>query len=67
MRLDLIGQWANNYLEHGKDGLVDRPPNQGRVRNKTPDNIRTDLIDMTLDIPEYSPRELTVRFFMLHH
>ena len=32
------------------------------VWNKIPDNIRSDLLDMALDIPELSPRELAVRF-----
>jgi len=55
-------RWYDRYLEHGEDGLVDRAPHPGRVWNKIPDNIRTDLLDMALDIPELSPRELAVRF-----
>ena len=55
-------RWYDRYLEHGEDGLVDRAPHPGRVWNKIPDNIRSDLLDMALDIPELSPRELAIRF-----
>ena len=55
-------RWYDRYLDYGEDGLVDRAPHPGRVWNKIPDNIRTDLLDMALDIPELSPRELAVRF-----
>ena len=55
-------RWYDRYLDYGEDGLVDRASHPGRVWNKIPDNIRTDLLDMALDIPELSPRELAVRF-----
>ena len=64
-------RWYDRYLHvvyfamqiaRGEDGLVDRAPHPGRVWNKIPDNIRTDVLDMALDIPELSPRELAVRF-----
>ena len=55
-------RWYDRYLDYGEDGLVDRAPHPGRVWNKIPDNIRTDLLDMAFDIPELSPRELAVRF-----
>ena len=51
-------RWYDRYLHYGEDGLVDRAPHPGRVWNKIPDNIRTDVLDMALDIPELSPREL---------
>ena len=54
--------WYDRYLEHGEDGLVDRASHPGRVWNKIPDTIRSELIEMALDIPELSPRELAVRF-----
>ena len=55
-------RWYNRYLHDGEDGLVDRAPHPGRVWNKIPDNVRKDILDMALDIPELSPRELAVRF-----
>ena len=45
-----------------RGGLVDRASHSGRVWNKIPDSIRSDLLDMELDVPELSPRELAVRF-----
>ena len=55
-------RWYDRYLEYGEDGLADRAPMPRAVWNKIPDNIRSDLLDMALDIPELSPRELAVRF-----
>jgi len=55
-------RWYNRYLHYGEDGLVDRAPHPGCVWNKIPDNVRKDVLDMALDIPELSPRELAVRF-----
>ena len=55
-------RWYDRYLHCGEDGLVDRAPHPGRAWNKIPDNVRKDVLDMALDIPELSPRELAVRF-----
>ena len=55
-------RWYDRYLDYGEDGLVDRAPMPRLVWNKIPDTIRNDLLDMALDIPELSPRELAVRF-----
>jgi len=45
-------RWYDRYLHYGEDGLVDRAPHPGRVWNKIPDNVRKDVLDMALDIPE---------------
>jgi len=55
-------RWYDRYLEHGEGGLVDRAPHPGRIWDKISDKIRAELLDMALDIPELSPRELAVRF-----
>lgn len=55
-------RWYDRYLNYGEDGLADRTPHPGRVWNKIPDNIRAQVIDLALEIPELSPRELAVRF-----
>ena len=55
-------RWYNRYLEHGENGLVDRTSHPGRIWNKIPETIRSELLGMALDIPELSPRELAVRF-----
>lgn len=55
-------RWYDRYLEYGEDGLIDRTSRQGRVWNKIPETVLCDLLDMALEIPELSPRELAVRF-----
>jgi len=67
--LDKIGiprttfyRWYDRYLEGGFDGLEDKQPHPGKVWNRIPDRIRGKVIDLALDEPELSPRELAVRF-----
>jgi transposase InsO family protein len=49
-------------LEGGLAALEDKPPKPGRVWNRIPDDIRERIVDMALEEPELSPRELAVRF-----
>jgi putative transposase len=67
--LDLIGiprttfyRWYDRYLSLGETGLEDRPSRPSRVWNRIPDNVRKQIVDLALDEPELSPRELAVRF-----
>ncbi len=53
--------WYDQYLPYGEDGLVDHGPNPGRVWNKIPDNVLSDRLDLALQGPELSPRELAIR------
>jgi transposase InsO family protein len=55
-------RWYDRYLEYGEAGLIDRAPMPSLVWNKIPDDIRSELLGMALDLPELSPRELAVRF-----
>lgn len=55
-------RWYDRYLEYGEDGLVDRAPMPRAVWNRIPHEVRSELLNMALDIPELSPRELAVRF-----
>ena len=41
---------------------MERPSRPDRVWNRIPDVVREQIIDMALDCPELSPRELAVRF-----
>ena len=54
--------WYDRYLNGGAEALDDRSPRPGRVWNRIPDEIREQVVDMALDEPELSPRELAVRF-----
>ena len=55
-------RWYDRYQQSGPEALVDRPSRPDRVWNRIPDAVREQIIDMALDCPELSPRELAVRF-----
>ena len=44
------------------EALEDKSPKPGRVWNRIPDDIRERIVDLALEEPELSPRELAVRF-----
>ena len=67
--LELLGiarssfyRWYDRYQRGGPEALADRPSRPDRVWNRIPDEMRTQIIEMALDCPELSPRELAVRF-----
>ena len=55
-------RWYDRYSSGGPEALNDRPPRPDRVWNRIPDRVREDLIQLALDEPVLSPRELAVRF-----
>jgi putative transposase len=55
-------RWYDRYLEGGLVALEDQPPKPGHVWNRIPDTIRERIVDMALEEPELSPRELAVHF-----
>lgn len=55
-------RWVARYRTWGEDGLADRVSAPGRVWNRIPESIRQQIIDLALDEPELSPRELAVKF-----
>ena len=55
-------RWYDRYHASGEDGLKDRSSKPGRVWNRIPDKIRNQIIDLALEEPELSPRELAIRF-----
>ena len=55
-------RWYDRYREGGPEALDDRRSRPDRVWNRIPDNVRRQIIDLALDLPELSPRELAVRF-----
>lgn len=54
--------WYDRYLSGGVEALEDRKPVPGAVWNKVPEPQRKALLDMALDEPDLSPREMAVRF-----
>ena len=55
-------RWYERYVTAGPEGLEDRPSRPSRVWNRIPDEMRGQFIEMALDEPELSPRELAMRF-----
>src|ERR1700733_4652044 len=55
-------RWYDRYQRDGPEGLADRPSRPDRVWNRIPEAIRSQIVDLALDQPELSPRELAVRF-----
>jgi len=54
--------WYDRYLSGGVEALEDKKPEPRTVWNKVPEAQRKQLLDMALDEPDISPRELAVRF-----
>ena len=55
-------RWYDRYQAFGEAGREDRTSGPGRVWNRIPDDIRQQIVEVALDEPELSPRELAVKF-----
>ena len=55
-------RWYDRFVEHGPEGLEDRPSRPSRVWNRIPEAVRDQIVTLALEEPELSPRELAVRF-----
>jgi len=55
-------RWYDLYCRFGQTGLEDRRSHPGRVWNRIPDKVRADMLEMALERPTLSPRELAVTF-----
>src|SRR5471030_802644 len=55
-------RWYDRYREGGPEALDDRRSRPDRVWNRIPDDVRRQIINLALEVPELSPRELAVRF-----
>jgi transposase InsO family protein len=55
-------RWYDLYRRFGDAGLEDRRGGPRRVWNRVPDAVRGQVLDLALDQPELSPRELAVTF-----
>lgn len=51
-------QWYGRFQEHGYDGLAPKRRAVNSQWNKIPDGHRQKVVEIALDIPELSPREL---------
>jgi putative transposase len=55
-------RWCDLSQTGGPEALEDRSPRSDRVWNRIPDNVRGQIVQLALDEPALSPRELAVRF-----
>jgi len=55
-------RWYDRWREGGPEALRDRPSRPSRVWNRIPEAIQNQIVELALDAPELSPRELAVRF-----
>jgi putative transposase len=59
-------RWYDLYQSGGPEALEDRPSRPSCVWNRIPDEIRREIIELALEQPDLSPRELAVRFTDKH-
>src|SRR5262249_37374135 len=52
--------WYSRYQEGGIEALVDGKPRPRRIWNKIPDKIETAIVNLALEEPDLSPRELAL-------
>jgi transposase InsO family protein len=62
IRATTFYRWYDRYCAVGEAGLADRNSGPGRVWNRIPDDVRRQIVELALDEPELSPRELAVTF-----
>ncbi len=59
--------WYDRYQSGGVEALEDKAPMPARIWNRIPDDIRQQIVDLALEEPELSPRELAVSFTDTKH
>jgi len=55
-------RWYDRYRTGGPEALEDRSPRPKQAWNRIADGIREQIVQLALDEPELSPRELATRF-----
>ena len=55
-------RWYDLYQRFGDTGLDDRRSGPRRPWNRIPEKVYGEVLDMALELPELSPRELAVTF-----
>lgn len=56
-----FSRWHDRSIENGPEGLEDSPSQPSNVWNRIPDPVRDQIVDLALNEPDLSPRELAVR------
>jgi len=55
-------RWYDRYRSGGVEALEDKTSAPSRVWNRIPDDVRAKIVDLALDCPDMSPRELAAKF-----
>jgi len=55
-------RWYKQYLEEGEAGLVDHRPNPHQNWNRIPKEVRQEVVELALEHPERSPRQIAWLF-----
>jgi hypothetical protein len=55
-------RWCDLHTAGGPEALGDRPSRPQRTWNRIPEAIRSRIVELVLEEPELSPREIAVRF-----
>ena len=55
-------RWYDRYQTGGVEALEDKSSAPARVWNRIPNDVRAEIIDLALDCPEMSPRQLAAKF-----
>ena len=55
-------RWYQQYQEEGPDGLRDRKPNPKQFWNRIPDEVRRKIVNLALEHPDKSSRQLAWQF-----
>ena len=58
-----FNRWYDRLLTGGVEALEDRRPRPKRVWNRIPEDVRARIVELALNRPELSPRELPQRMF----
>lgn len=53
--------WYGMYPKHGYDGLAPKRRTANSQWNRIPDQVRNEVVELALEVPELSPRELAHR------
>lgn len=59
-------RWYDLYQRLGEAGLKDKRSGPNKAWNRIPDMVQDQIINLALDQPELSPRELAVTFTDKH-
>ena len=55
-------RWYRDYLEEGEDGLIDKRPQPRQFWNRIPGEVRQQVVDLALEHPDRSSRQLAWLF-----